>query len=786
LDDLKYAIRLLRKSPVFAGLSVTILTLGIALNTAVFSAVNVLVRKPLPFPASERLVLIRERNVKAGATSGVSVPAYLDWRRQSQAFEEMGAVQERDFNLTGAAEPESVHGARASVSFLRTLGLKPVLGRSLLPEEDRPNAPRVALLSEGLWRRRFDARPDILGRQIRLDGESYTVIGVMPRIGRSFYSGCQVWTPLIAEELPPGREDRVLQVVARLKPGEPPARAGAEMATIARRIEQQYPASNTGWSATVLSMNDLSLQGILPGFLVLLAAVALVLMIVCANIANLQLARALARRKEVALRMALGASRGRVVRQMLAEGLLMAAASGGLGLLLTIWVRSILVASVPDLASVRIDAPVLGFTLLVTLLTGLIFGLAPALSASKGDFNETLKAGGRALAAGPGRRLRSALVVSEMAAAVLLLVGAGLLTVSFVKMRQADPGFRTGNILTVGLSLPDSKYSDGKQRAAFYRQAVERLSALPGVGSAAAVSAAPLTGANTRLSVEVEGLQTPTALPAVNHTVATPGYFQTLGIPMLRGRYFTGQDREGAPPVVIVNERAAQLYWPNADPLGKRIRLQGRPWSTVVGVSGDVRQILVTGAAPEVFAPHAQDPSPAMCLVLRTTQDPRSVVSAVRAEIRALDRDLPVASIQTMEDIISGYLPGAMIVGIVAFSGAALLLAALGLFGVISFLAAQRTREIGIRMALGASPQDVRKLVVGQGLRLAAVGAAVGLAGALALSRVLSGVLFGVSPTNPGVFAAVTLILAGVAVAASYFPARRASRIDPMVALRYE
>lgn len=783
-DDLRYAIRLLRKSPGFAILSVVILALGIAVNTAVFSAVNVLVMRPLPFPEAERLALLSERNLQKGTTAGVSFANYLDWKQQSQVFEELGAVQERNLNLTGSEEPESVRGARASVAFLRALGLKPVLGRSFLPEDEKPGASRVALLSEKFWQRRFGSKPGVLGRELILDGESYTVVGVLPRIGRSFYAGCNVWVPLIAEAERADRGQRPFQVVGRLKTGWSLERAEAEMSTIARRLEQQYPETNTGWGVAVASMFKLSQGEVLPAFLILLTVVGLVLLIVCTNIANLQLARATARRKEMAVRMALGASRGRLVWQVLTEGLLLALTSGALGLLLTVWVRSVVIASVPELAEVRIEGAVVGYTLLISLVTGVVFGLAPALSASKVDLNETLKAGGRSLSASSGRRLRNALVVSEMAVALLLLAGSGLLIMSFVRMRQADPGFRTQNLLTMNLSLPQLKYAQPQQRVTFYRQALERIAALPGVHSVAAVSAVPLTGTSARASFEMEGV--PRDLPSANYTLASPAYFRVMGISLLGGRQFTDQDREGALPVVIINERMAQLHWPNQDPLGKRIKVRGRSWSTVVGIAGNARQILVRPAGPEVYAPHAQDPSPGMALAVRAAGNPMSLAAAVRGEIRALDRDLPVSYVQSMEDIISGYLPGAMIAGAMAFSGAALLLAALGLYGVISYLVTQRTQEIGIRMALGARPADVLKLVVRQGLRLTAVGAAIGLAGAFALTRVLSRALFGVGATDPGVFAAVTVVLTAVAAAASYLPARRATKVDPIVALRYE
>jgi putative ABC transport system permease protein len=788
LQDIRHALRLLLKSPGFTAVAVVMLALGMAVITAVFSAVNVLVTQPLPFKDSERLAVVSERNLAKGTTSAVSFANYADWREQNQVFEEMGAVQERSFNVTSGEGPESLRGARASVAFFAALGFKPVLGRGFLPEEERPGRERVVLISDSLWQRRFGSKPEVLGLELTLDGESYTIVGVVPRIHRSFYAGCDVWTPLLAENGAADRANRSLQVVARLKPGLTFERAQVAISTIARRLEQQYPESNAGWGVAVFSMREMSLADVLPAFLILLTAVGLILLIVCANIANLQLARAAARQKEVAVRMALGASRLRIVWQLLTEGLLLAVTSGGLGLLLVVWIRTALIATVPELAEIGVDARVLVFTVLISLVTGLVFGLAPALSASKPDVNEALKAGARSVAAGSGRRLRNALVVSEMAVALVLLVGAGLLIKSFVQLRKADPGFRTQNLLTMHLSLPQLKYAKAQQRTAFYRQVVERAAVLPGVQSAAVMSALPLTGTNLALSFEIEG-RTPRAAGDslfAAYTIAGPEYFRTLGIPLRRGRHFTQQDREGAPPVLIINERMAQLHWPNEDPIGKRIRLAGSQWSTIVGVASNAKQILVRPPSPEMFVPHAQDPSPNMALAVRTTAQPMSLLAAVRGEIRALDLDLPVSYIQSMEDVISGYFPGAMVVGIACFCGAALFLAALGLYGVISHLVTQRTREIGIRRALGAQRSDVVKLVVRQGLRLAALGAVLGLAGGLALARVLARALFGVKTSDPMVFASVTLVLMAVALAASYIPARRATQVDPIVALHYE
>ncbi len=786
LSDLAYAVRLLLKRPGFTALSIATLALGIALNAAVFSVVNALLRRPLPFPEAARLALLSEQDVKSGARSGVSYPTYLDWKDQSRAFEEVGAVQERSFNWTGAGEPERVHGARASESFFRTLRMKPVLGRTFLPSEDRPGSGRVALLSEGLWRQRFQSSPEILGRPVLLDGESYTVVGVLPRIDRSFYAGCRVWVPLAADSERGDRVTRAFQVVGRLKPGVSLQQSAAEMDTLGRRLQRQYPETHAGWRAVALSMERLSVSEVLPGFLILLTAVGLVLLIVCFNIASLQLTRAVARRKEIAVRMTLGASRGRLIRQLLTEGLLVALTSGAVGLLLTVWMRSVLIASIPELDALKIEGTVLGYTLFISCLTGLVTGLAPALTASKVDLNATLKTEGRGFAGNSAHRMRDILVVSQMSVALILSICSGLLIASFVRMHRADPGFRTANLVTMSLSLPQSRYEQPQQRAAFYRQALERVASLPSVQQSAVTSAVPLTGTNARLSPELDGIPAEPAvrLPLVNYTVVSPGYFGTMGIPLLRGRQFDPQDREGVQPIAIVNQKLAQLFWAGRDPLGRRIRLPQGPWRIVVGVVADTRQILVRPADPEVYVPHAQDPLKEMALVVRSAGQPSSLIPSIRGAIRTLDRDLPVSGIQSMEDIISGYLPGAMIAGSLVFAGVALLLAALGLYGVVSFLVTEKTREIGIRMALGATPGNVRRLVLIQGLRLAAVSAAFGLTGALALTRVLSRALFAVGATDVSIFTAGALVLLCTALAASYFPARRATRLEPVLAVR--
>ncbi len=775
LSDLRYAARMLRKNPVFAVASISVLSIGIAVNTAAFSAVSTLVKKPLPFKDSERLVLIRERNPEKGLVAGASYPAFADWKRQSAVFEEMGAVEAVSLSLTGGGEPLNVSGGRASGALFRTLGLVPLKGRTFAPEEERTGGNRVVMIGQRLWERRFGADPGITGRTLTVDGEEAVIIGVVPRISRGYFTRYDLWLPLAPNA---AREQRSLQVVARMKPGVPIERARAEMGTIAARLEQQYSDINHGWGVTVFAMNAM-MAHVVPAYTILLTVLFLLLLIVCTNIANLQLARAAARQREIALRLALGANRLRVVWQMLSEGLLLAVISGAFGLMLVVWVRSLLVASVPELSEIAIGGDAALFAAFISLATGMVFGLAPALSVSKPDLNEALKSGGRGLAAVAGRRLRSTLVISEMAIAMMLLVGLGLLVRGFFGLHRTDAGFPTQNLLALSVSLPQPKYAQPERSAAFYAQAVEKLGALPGVESAGGVSVLPLTGGSGAAAFEAEGRSSSFT---AQHTVATPSYFRTIGLTLRRGRLFTAQERDA----VILNERAAQMLWPRADAVGKRVRLPGGPWRTVVGVAGDARQVLTQPVAPEIYAPYGQEAPAAMTLVLRTKGDPKALAAAARGELHALDAALPVPAVQTMDDVISGYLPAALVAGIGAFCGLALLLAAVGLYGVISYLMAQRTQEIGVRMALGAGPGDVIGLVLRQGARLAGTGAAIGLAGAFALTRLLSGLLFGVSPTDPLVFTAVPLLLIGVAFAACYVPARRATRVSPVVALRYE
>jgi len=806
-QDLGYGLRMLLKNPGFTVVAVVALALGIGANSAIFSVVNTVLLRPLPYQDPERLVMVWEDDTKGGYPRNTpSAGNYVDWRAQNQVFAGMAAIADLSINLTGTGEPERLDGRRVSANLFPLLGVEPQLGRAFLPEEDQPGGNRVVLLSHGLWQRRFGSDMNITGKPLTLNGESYTVVGVMPPHFQFPSREDQLWVPIaFTSEEAANRGRHYLQVIARMKPGVTIEQAQTEMNTIAARLQQQYPDQNTDVGATVTSLHEHVAGDIKPALLVLLGAVGFVLLIACANVANLLLARAAVRQKEISIRVALGASRLRLIRQFLTESILLAALGGVVGLLLSLWGVSVLKSFIPEnisqAADITIDGRVLLFTLLVSLLTGLIFGLAPAAQASNFNLNETLKEGGRDSAAGSrGNRIRGLLVIAEVAVSLILLIGAGLLINSFLRLRNVDPGFRTDKLLTMQVELSALKYPDHARRSAFYTELIERVEAVPGVRSAAVTNWIPLLRQGDSIGFSIEGRPDPPPAqgkrPTVVTRVTSPHYFETMGIQLLQGRGFVEQDRVDAPAVAVINETMVRRFWPDQDPIGKRIT-PGSPdssnpddWITIVGVAKDVRQFeLVTDPKPQMYLTYQQAGFFApRHLVVSTEVEPLSLAPTVRKAVWDIDKDQPVSDISTMEQVLSESIArqrfSMLLLGI--FAAVALVLAAVGIYGVMSYSVTQRTREIGIRMALGARRSDVLKLTVGGGLKLVLIGVVIGLGVAFVLTRVMASLLFEVSATDPVTFIVISLVLIGVAALASYIPARRATKVDPMVALRYE
>jgi putative ABC transport system permease protein len=806
-QDLGYGLRMLLKNPGFTVVAVIALALGIGANSAIFSVVNTVLLRPLPYQDPDRLVMVWEDNTKGGYPRDTPAAAnYIDWRDQNQVFEGMAAVADMSFNLTGTGEPERIDGRRVSANLFPLLGVQPQIGRAFLPEEDQPGGNRVVVMSHGLWQRRFGSDANITSKSLTLNGESYTVVGVMPPQFQFPGGEDELWVPLaLTSQEAANRGRHYLQVLARMKPGVTLEQAQTEMSTIAARLQQQYPAQNTDLSAAVTPLHEHVAGDIKPALLVLLGAVGFVLLIACANVANLLLARAAVRQKEISIRIALGASRLRLIRQFLTESILLAALGGVVGLLLSLWGVSLLKAFIPptiaQAGEVSIDGKVLIFTLLISLLTGLVFGLAPALQASRFNLNETLKEGGRDSAAGSrGNRIRDLLVIAEVAVSLILLIGAGLLINSFLRLRNVDPGFRTGNLLTMQVELPQQKYADQARRSTFYTELISRIEALPGVNSAAVTNWIPLVQQGDSIGFSIEGRPDPAPgqgkRPTVVTRVTSPHYFQTMGIQLMQGRVFNEQDKVDSPAVAVINETMARRFWPGEDPVGKRITPGSLTspdpddWLTIIGVAKDVRQFeLVADPKPQMYISYMQAGFFApRHLVVSTAVEPLSLAAAVRRTIWDIDKDQPVSNIRTMEDILSDSIArqrfSMLLLG--SFAAVALVLAAVGIYGVMSYSVAQRTREIGIRMALGARRGHVLMLTVGGGLKLVLIGVAIGLVAAFILTRVMSSLLFGVSATDPTTFIIISLVLVSVAALASYIPARRATKVDPMVALRYE
>jgi putative ABC transport system permease protein len=808
-QDVRYGVRMLWKSPSVSIVATIALALGIGANTAIFSVVNAVLLRPLPFANSEALMNVWETDSVRGYKRGAaSYPNFADWRDPSHSFERMSSYYSNDFVMTGRGESTRIQGAVVNADLFPLLGVTPMLGRAFLPDEDKPSeAGRVVVLSQSLFQKRFNSDPNVVNQSMVLDGKTYTIVGVMPQAFQFPVQNepVELWTTVAQdrEGKDPVTEQRgahYMNVIARLKPGVSKEQAQTEMTAISARLEQQYPDKNLHRSTRVEPTLEALVGDIRPALLILLGAVGCVLLIACANVANLLLARAMTRHKEMAIRSALGASRIRVVRQLLTESVLLSLAGGALGLVLAVWWSDLLIAlgkdNIPRALHVGLDWRVLGFTFLVSIVTGIVFGLVPAVHSSKTELTETLKEGARGSGEGARRnRVRGLLVVTELAIAVVLLVGAGLLIQSLWRLQNVSPGFESQNLLTFVVGIPEVKYPTEKQDQ-FFRDLVTRLQALPGVRSAGSIIPLPLSGNAFSISFETEGRPVAKgAEPSADFFAVSNDYFKTLGVAILKGREFNERDGVKAPGVIIINQAFAKKFFPNEDPIGKRLKpgistTEDEPgWKEIVGVVADVRnRNLISDLRPGYFFPQAQVPFGQMTILLRTSGDPKALVNAVQNEVHAMDSEVPVFNVKTMDEYIAATVaaPRFNATLLMIFAGVALILTIVGLYGVMSYSVAQRTNEIGIRMALGAQTRDVLRLIVMQGFKMVLLGLGIGLLGALASMTLISSLLFGVTWKDPLTFAAVAVVLAVVALLACYIPARRAARLDPLRALRYE
>ena len=792
-QDAAYAMRAFWKNKAWTATAVLTLALGIGANTAIFSVVDAVLFHPLPYQEPNRLMAVRETFVPRFPVFAVAPGSFLEWRMQNTTFERLAAVSTSALNLTGGDEPERLPAARVSEGLFELLGMPPALGRGFTAAEMEPGRDLAVVLSYGLWQRRFGGDPELIGQAITLSDRRYTVIGIAPR-GLAFPTqDTQLWTPLaLTAEQWDNYGGRYLRVFGRLTAEVTLEQARAEMLTIAARIEQARPDTNTGWSVSVVGLHEVIVGDTRPALLVLAAAVGLVLLIACANVANMLLARAASREQEIAVRMALGASRRRVVRQLLTESLLLALAGATGGVLLAAWGTTVLPslapAELPRIDQIRFDGGTLLFTLVVGLLTGVLFGLVPALQASRHGLHERLKNGGRGSSAGRGQLLRSGLVVAEMGLAVMLLIGAGLLIQSFAGLQRADPGFNPDGALVAQINL--SGATEEAERRTFYGDVMRRISALPGVAAVGATHSFPIAG-DYLLGFQIEGRPEPAPgeMPITNYYAVTPDFFRAMGIPLLRSRWFTEDDREGSPNVAVINQAMADQYFPDEDPIGQAIHVTyGPAFREIVGIVGNTKQYGLAAEAPvQTYEPLAHRPFNEVTLVVRTTGDPAALGNAVRAAVVGIDPDQPVSNIRTVASVVSDSVArerfAAILLGI--FATVALVLAVIGIYGVMAYSVAQRTHEMGIRMALGAEAADVRRLVVFHGMRLALAGVGVGVLASFAAARALGSLLFGVSAIDPMTFAVSPILLAGAALVATYVPACRATRIDPLLALRH-
>jgi putative ABC transport system permease protein len=797
LRDIRYGVRGLLKRPGFTAIALLALALGIGANTAIFSLVNAVLLRPLPFGEPDRLVWVYGNIRNGGNRASVSPLDYLDYRKQNTAFEEFAAMISVPvpLNFTGGGEPERLTAGAVTGNYFQALGAKPALGRTFVLENEKPGSDQVAVLSYALWQKRFGGDPGIVNKTVILDGKPCAVIGVMPA-DFSFPQSAELWVPLNFDASPgmKQRKAHFLRPIGKLKPGVTLAQAQADTDAVARRLEEQYPDTDTGWNLRLVSLREQLVGNTRPTLFILFGAVGFVLLIACANVANLLLVRAAGRQKEIALRTALGAGRFRIVRQMITESVLLALVGGALGMLLAFWGVDLLVTlsegSIPPTAHVRIDATVLGFTLLISLLTGVLFGLAPALRTMKLNLSESLKEGGRTPGEGAQRnRTRSVLVVFESAVAVVLLIGAGLLVRSLIQLQNTSPGFDAHNILTMNVQLPEEKYATPEKAANFFSQLESRIGSLPGVESVGLVSELPLSGQPNDMPYSIEGRPAASMDQMFDDDFrrVNSKYFSALRIPLLRGRTFTEQEVRESARVVVISELLARQTFPNEEPIGKRLVMSmGNQPFEIIGIVGDIRhRALESRPAAAMYMPTYET---GMNLVIRTKGEPTSIAAAARKEVQGIDPDQPVAAVRTMEQWLDTSTSGPRYrtTLLALFALVALVLAATGIYGVMSYSVSQRTHEIGVRMALGARQLDVLKLVVRQGMSLVVVGVALGLFGAFALTRVMSSLLFGVTAKDPLTFLSVAAVLTLIAFIACYLPARRATKVDPLVALRYE
>ena len=805
IRDTRFALRTMAKKPAFTAVAVIIIALGIGANTAIFSLVRAVMLRPLPFADPDRLVMVWEDASFLNFPKNTPAPAnYVDWKERNESFQDMAALRMRDFNLIGDGEPEKVYGYAVTGNFFSVLGVEPVVGRTIAADDDRPEANKVAVISYPLWQSRYGGDPGIVGRDILLDDRKHTVIGVMPRGFQFLDPDVRIWVPAaFTPQQLAARGSHYLQVVARLKPAVTIERANSDIKAITAQIARDYPDQASRLDAYVVSLTEeLSGETRRP-LIVLLVAVAFVLLIASANLANLLLSRAIGRSKEVAVRTALGASRGRLVRQLLTESVLLSFAGGVAGVLVAIWSFEFLGQLIPPglrlFVDLRIDAMVLIFTLVLSVFTGIVFGLAPALQSLNVDLNEALKQGGGRTSLSTGhRRLQNAMIVSEVALAMVLLVGAGLLIKTFSRLSDQYSGLRAESVLALRTQLPGSRYEQPARRFAFYKQVLERVNALPGVVSAAYTTSVPLDWRGGTNGISIEGRPVERGeIHDANHRQISADYFPTIGIPMVKGRLFNDGDNEQSIPVAIINKTMANEFWPGEDAVGKRFKQSSPdspdPWIEIVGVVGDLKQMgAEKPTKPEMYFPYQQVPDQPWYgprdLVIRTSVPPLSLTSAVISKVRELDPDQPVSDIRTMEAVLGEEFgqrqTGTTLLG--AFAALALLLSAIGLYGVLSYFVTQRISEFGLRMALGAQSRDILFLVLKRGMGLALVGLAIGIAASFALTRLMQSLLFEVSASDPIVFALIAGLLLAVAFAACVIPARRATKVDPMIALRCE